>query len=272
MSSHITTRVLYEADELDAITQLEMAAWNMGPLHAVSGHMAKVIIHCGGNVIGAYDGDRMVGFSLGLADHSVPGWRLWSHMAAVHPDYQARGIGAQIKFAQREWALANDCATIAWTFDPLQSRNAHFNLFRLGAVASEYRLNHYGPLHDGLNAGMPSDRLIAVWKLNDPQVAAIADGVTLPAVTAPAEDAQFLIRIDGDQPRLTIPTALSADACYIDIPSSINAIKVRDMSLALAWLGAVSQAMQTAFAAGYSATGFIRSDHHGTYRLSRMQA
>jgi predicted GNAT superfamily acetyltransferase len=137
----------------------------------------------GGFILGAFDGQRLVGFVL-----SVPGFTgekrfFYSHMTAVAKDFQNFGIGARLKWAQRDFSLAQNVDLIKWTFQPILARNAHFNLNRLGATIKRYVPNFYGTdyytshLENG-KLGLDSDRLYADWNLNDEKVVALAKGET----------------------------------------------------------------------------------------------
>jgi predicted GNAT superfamily acetyltransferase len=130
-----------------------------------------VVAHrVGGQVIGAFQRERAIGFVL-----AVPALRnghtyFHSHMAAVLPEYQNCGIGSRLKLAQREDAVARGVDLIEWTFDPLQLRNAHFNIVRLGVIVREYVPNFYGQTSSPLHFGMPTDRRVAQWWILDPGV------------------------------------------------------------------------------------------------------
>jgi predicted GNAT superfamily acetyltransferase len=124
----------------------------------------------GGQVIGAFDGDTIVGFAM-----SLPGYRdgkpyLHSHMLAVREEYRNAGLGRRLKLAQRDDALARRIDLIEWTFDPLEIKNAHLNIARLGAIARHYKRDFYGPSTSPLQGGLPTDRLVAEWWLRSPRV------------------------------------------------------------------------------------------------------
>ena len=124
----------------------------------------------GGQVIGAFDRDVMVGFAM-----SLPGYRdgkayLHSHMLAVLPEYRNAGLGRRLKLAQRDDALARGFDLMEWTFDPLEIKNAHLNIVRLGAIARRYMPNFYGPSTSPLQGGLPTDRLVAEWWLRSARV------------------------------------------------------------------------------------------------------
>ena len=127
----------------------------------------------GGQVIGAFDGDTQIGFAM-----SLPGYRdgkpyLHSHMLAVLPQYRNEGIGRRLKLAQRDDAIARGFDLMEWTLNPLEIRNAHLNIARLGAIVRRYEPNFYGPSSSPLQGGLPTDRLYAEWWLRSSRVASI---------------------------------------------------------------------------------------------------
>ena len=120
----------------------------------------------GGLVLGAFlPSGEAVAMSFAFLGRIEGRLCLYSQLTGVVPAYQSRGLGYQIKLFQRQVARAEGIEQIAWAFDPLQAGNAHFNLTRLGAQAARYVENMYGERTDRLNAGVPTDRLIAEWDL-----------------------------------------------------------------------------------------------------------
>ncbi len=164
-------RVLETVPEFEQAAALEIAVWGIDPRDSVPVNLLRAIQHAGGLILGAYDGERIIGVALAFPARSEDDWVLWSHLTGVDRAYQGRGIGFAIKQQQREWALANGFEQICWTFDPLQRGNAHFNLRMLGATASRYHEDFYGMMVDEINrADLPSDRVEAVWRLRDSRV------------------------------------------------------------------------------------------------------
>ena len=165
----IEIREPHDIDDYTAIVTLQEAVW--GPRAVVGVPHLIAVSHTGGTVLLARDaaeGDRAVGFCYGfvgldVATDSPPEPILWSHMLAVIPTHRGRGLGRQLKLAQAERARHRGLSRVLWTFDPLEARNAHLNLSRLGAVASRYSINRYGPMDDELNVGLDTDRLVADW-------------------------------------------------------------------------------------------------------------
>ncbi len=157
-------------DEFRACIALQKEIWNFSDAELVPLRMFVVADKIGGQVMGAFDRERMVGFAL-----SVPGARaghvyLHSHMLAVRKEYRDGGLGRRLKLLQREDALARGIELIEWTFDPLEIKNSYLNIEKLGAISRRYNINQYGITSSPLQGGLPSDRLIAEWWLKSSRV------------------------------------------------------------------------------------------------------
>jgi predicted GNAT superfamily acetyltransferase len=168
-------------EELRACVALQKEVWNFSDVELVPLRMFVVAEKVGGQVMGAFDDDRMVGFAL-----SIPGARsghlyLHSHMLAVRKEYRNHGLGRRLKLFQREDALAHGIELIEWTFDPLEIKNAYLNIEKLGAIARRYNINQYGITSSPLQGGLPSDRLIAEWWLKSRRVETLLKTGTHPA-------------------------------------------------------------------------------------------
>jgi predicted GNAT superfamily acetyltransferase len=171
-------------DELRACVALQKEVWNFTDAELVPLRMFVVAEKVGGQVMGAFDGDVMVGFAL-----SVPGTRsghvyLHSHMLAVRKDHRNGGLGRRLKMLQREDALARGIELIEWTFDPLEIKNAYLNIEKLGAIARRYTINQYGITSSPLQGGLPSDRLIAEWWLKSKRVETLLATGKNPAIAS----------------------------------------------------------------------------------------
>jgi len=169
-----TIRECTTIEEFDACIHLQREAFGLPDLEISPRRHLIVSRQAGGWTLGAFVAERMVGFVHHLAavrgNDEIFGY---SHMMAVAKDYQNKGVGARLKWAQRERALGERRKLIKWTWDPMQSRNAHFNLNRLGAIAETYAENFYGT-DDSI--GLQNDRLFATWYLDSPRVSALASG------------------------------------------------------------------------------------------------
>ncbi len=255
MSEAIQIRELRSMAALSATINLQKAVWRMTDVEVASPHTLKAIAHTGGCVLGAELAGRLVGFCTGFAARRDDSLFLWSHMAAVLPEWQGRGIGYQLKQAQRDWARERGYRVIAWTFDPLQSGNANFNFNRLGITARRYEVNHYGAMQDGINAGLASDRLEAHWQLDAPRPNPPQKG-----------DLPMLLHYDDTgNLRSCLPNTLNAPGYSIEIPLDISALKQRDLAQAQNWQRHLREAMLALLAAGYVISGFTRSDGRAWY-------
>jgi predicted GNAT superfamily acetyltransferase len=186
MSEGIIVRKCEGLDEFHRCVELQREIWKEADLEVEPVTMFVVAAHTGGQVLGAFDGGRMVGYTLavaGLRDR-VP--YLHSHMTGVHSEYRDRGVGRLLKLFQRDEALSRGIRLIQWTFDPLELRNAHFNLNRLGAICREYQPNLYGVTTSPLHRGLATDRLLAEWRLDSARVVAAIENLAKDPVEAPA--------------------------------------------------------------------------------------
>ena len=204
-ASEVSVREVATIQEYNACVNLQRQVFGLPDLEISPRRHLIVSRQAGGWTLGAFVGERLVGFVHHLA--AVRGDEIfgYSHMMAVAADYQNRGVGARLKWAQRERALSEGRDFIKWTFEPTRARNAHFNLNRLGVVVREYAVNFYGTDYvtnpEEKAAGvrdMDSDRLFASWELNSPRVKALATGeeYALPEPVAkieiPADYSAFL--------------------------------------------------------------------------------
>jgi predicted GNAT superfamily acetyltransferase len=181
----IVIRDLDSVDKVFAAAQLLADVWG-GDDSGMPPGLLRALAHAGNYAVGLYDGDRMIGAS--VAFFAEPAARsMHSHITGVLPGNQSKGLGRMLKQHQREWALAHGVGHVTWTFDPLVARNAHFNLRVLGARATEYLVNHYGAMDDGINRGTESDRIMVSWALAAPPVATPADDRVVASVAVPRD-------------------------------------------------------------------------------------
>jgi predicted GNAT superfamily acetyltransferase len=191
----IAIRTCQGHDELEACVQLQIETWGYDATDIIPRKAFLVMQKVGGQVLGAFDTDlpgapangdaaSMIGFALSLpgvkTGANAPGGRpypyIHSHMLAVKDAYRNRGLGAQLKLAQRKDALARGITHIEWTFDPVEIKNAFLNINKLGAIVRRYTENFYGVSSSRLQGGLPTDRLIAEWELDSARVRNIMEG------------------------------------------------------------------------------------------------
>ncbi len=176
----IEVRKIVSIPEMEACVQLQQSVWQFRDLDIVPRRMFAVANAIGGQVMGAWAADKLVGYAL-----AIPGLRdglpyFHSHMLAVAPEYRNRGVGKMLKLAQREDALARGIELIEWTFDPSEIKNAFFNIEKLGAIVRRYTPDFYGASTSPLHGNLPTDRLHAEWWLRSARVRALIAGEGLP--------------------------------------------------------------------------------------------
>jgi predicted GNAT superfamily acetyltransferase len=169
-------RACKDIRELEACVALQKEVWNFDDVDLIPLRLFVVATKIGGQVIGAFEGDDLIGFAM-----SIPGTRngnpyLHSHMLAVGESFRNTGLGRKLKLAQRDDALARGILLIEWTFDPLEIKNAWLNIERLGAIARRYNPNQYGMSSSPLQGGLPTDRLVAEWWLDSERVSSVLAG------------------------------------------------------------------------------------------------
>jgi predicted GNAT superfamily acetyltransferase len=196
----------------------------------------------GGQVMGAFAGGTMAGFAMAL-----PGYRhghpyLHSHMVGVLPEFRNLGLGRKLKLAQREDALARGFELMEWTFDPLEIKNAHLNIARLGAIIRRYKRNFYGPSSSPLQGGLPTDRVYAEWWLRSRRVCSV---------------------LASEQPQFEVLE-------QVNVPAEIYQWKASDTKRAeaLRIQANNASALEDAFARGHSVLGYQRnSEGDGSFLL-----
>lgn len=257
----VTMRILDRVQDFSQVVELLQHIWKGDVSRPpVNVETLRAVSKAGSYVGGAFRGDEMVGAGFGF--FGPPERRsLHSHIAGVRAGSRGRNVGFAIKTHQRAWALEHHIDEISWTFDPLISRNAYFNLVKLGATASEYLENFYGQMSDDLNGSDDTDRLLVTWKLWDPQVAAASRGdyVSDTAAGIPA-----LLRPDGS----FAPQREHSDAqlVAIGLPRDIETIRRENPTVATAWRLALRETLGAALVVGGTVIGF---DRDGNYIVNR---
>jgi predicted GNAT superfamily acetyltransferase len=252
----IEVRPLKSPQEFRQAIEVQRSAWGMPDLEVIPTRILIAISRNSGIVLGAFDGDRLIGYSFGFLARDKYGLYLYSHHTGVAKEYEGQGVGFLLKMKQREYALKMGLSRIKWTFDPLQARNSYFNFTKLGAVARVFYQNYYGELFDELNYGLPTDRVVAEWFIKSKRVENRSSG----KIVAPAlEDAQVSLEVYRGRPRLV---RVYAPKVILKIPSDINKVKARNPRLALSWRMSLRRALSFYLGKGYIACHYVRIDEN----------
>jgi predicted GNAT superfamily acetyltransferase len=221
--------------------------------------------------------EKLVGFAFGFLGREHGQTTLHSHMLAVLDAYRHLDVGSRLKHAQRERALAMGVKEMTWTYDPLQSRNAHFNFAKLGVISDIYKVDFYGPETSSILHRNGTDRLWVRWLLNSRRVRDCVAGKnhrveTLDALKLLAP----LVRFDptnGKPARANLAESLGRQRVSIEIPGDILEVERLDMALAREWREATRWAFRESVKTGFVVTEFCRSirgrQGPGAYLLQR---
>jgi predicted GNAT superfamily acetyltransferase len=259
----IEIRRLRTPADFKVVEDLQLAIWNFSEREITPITELVVIANNGGAVFGAFDGRRMIGFLFGQAGLRDGRPVLCSRMLGVLPDYQSHGVGASLKWAQADAALAEGITVMTWTFDPLQAKNAYFNIARLGAVTRTYEVDRYGSFSDSpFNDGVTTDRFIVEWYLECDRFDA-ARGGELQGVI---EDPMALPCVLKDEAGLPVPTG-EADGgapVRVEIPGSFP-----EKLLRYQWRESTRSVLQTRLESGWWVDGYgLVTSKTACYRLS----
>lgn len=267
-ATRLELRELSSVAELRPLEALQRTVWGVDDLEIVPATAMSAATHAGGLVVGAFVGSRLVGFAYGFVatphGRGMVGTGLHSHMAAVLPGQRSGGVGRALKRYQAEWCRRNGLGWISWTFDPLLAKNARFNISILGARAFDYLVDVYGPMPGALGGGIASDRLLALWSLDDEKT---PDAQMLGAATADREG-WLLGRGAANEP-LDGHDAVAGSSFQLRVAAPAEDLDVfDDADNAMAWRAAHRRTLGTRLAAGYVVTGF----EGGAYVLSPPMA
>ncbi len=242
----IEIRECSSVDDFKQCIELERAVWKDDDIGIMPIRLYMISKACNAPTIGAFESTgRLVGFvhtMIALMDKRVV---YHSHLAAVMEGLRHRDIGFRMKLAQRQHAISAGVPLIIWTFDPLQSRNAHLNINKLGAIVRRYECNYYSEgLSTVFDSGVPSDRIFAEWWVSSPHVESV---------------------LAGNRPRL------EGQSESVLIPEDINKVRARSAEEHLQWRTRVREGFQTRLGGGLIVRGFERADGTSRYLLGPDQ-
>jgi predicted GNAT superfamily acetyltransferase len=280
MKKNWTIRILDTIKQLEMVEDLQRIVWPGSETDVVPAHLLITAVHNGGFTLGAFPDEELdaplIGFAFGFpGTYSTPdGPRLkhCSHILAVHPEFQGKGIGFKLKRAQWQLVRKQGIDRITWTYDPLLSRNAHLNIHRLGTVCSTYRREVYGEMRDGLNIGLASDRFEVDWWVNSQRVnnrlsakartkLALNHFISAEAeIINPAKinEDGWVLPSESQQLGSDLKSSDSLpNILLVEIPSDFLALKNADFGLAKEWRDISRTLFEDLFDRGYLVTDFV---------------
>jgi predicted GNAT superfamily acetyltransferase len=272
----IVIRDLESYEDLRQVREVEKEVWAMADEDSLPMTLAIALRAAGNIFVGAFAGNSLVGFAFGIFGREHGQNTIHSHMLAVLAPYRQHDLGLRLKHAQRERALAMGIREMTWTYDPLQSTNAHFNIAKLGVVSEVYKVDFYGPETSSLLHRNGTDRLWVRWLLDsrrtrDRMAGKNARAETLDALRLLAPLVAF--NGDGKPTRADLQESLARQRVSIEIPGDILEVERADMGLAREWREATRWAFTEAIRSGFYVAEFGRSirgqQGPGAYLLQR---
>ncbi len=265
-------------EDADACVTLQREVWGLSDLEITPTIQLIATLHAGGLVHIAETPDgKAIGFAYAFPALRGGAAHLHSDMLAVLPEHRKRGVGIGLKRAQRDSALARNIELITWTFDPLQAKNAHLNLRRLGAAAVEFVPNLYGVTSSPLHHALPTHRLLIHWVLRSPRAVERAQQDPR-SRTEPAPDLPHLNRVkwEAGWPVTSEPTLdIEASKLLLEVPPDFNTLAGSAPTVAGGWHEKVSRALETYLGRGYRVVDLIPAEENGRrrplYLLERIE-
>jgi len=275
-SSTIVIRDIEGVSELRAVEVLQKDVWGCDDLDVVPLTMFVATREVGATLIGAYDRASLVGFVYGFTGYEAGHVTHHSHMLAVQPWYRSHQLGSKLKLAQRERVLAQGIKRITWTFDPLQSLNAHLNFGKLGVVADTYKINFYGAATSSFLHQIGTDRLWVTWLIDSQRVRERLQTVAQrnePLFESANGAALVQVSQEGLPQKNESTELLRYQHLSIEIPGEINTLQREQPELAMHWREATRWAFTKAIDSGYLVEEFCRATRGtltvGVYLLNR---
>jgi predicted GNAT superfamily acetyltransferase len=258
----IVIRDLESFEDLSRTQVLEKRIWELSDLDVMPMTLAIALRQAGSIWLGAFDGEQLVGFAFGFLGMEHGELTLHSHVLGVLPEYRDSNLGHKLKLAQRERALAMRVQQMTWTFDPLQSKNAHLNFDKLGVVSDTYKVDFYGPETSSTLHRNGTDRLWVRWPMASRRMQTRLQGKSnRPEMVDALATVLPLVQFNGDgnPKRNDLSAALSRQRIAIEIPSDIGALEGKNPEQAREWRLATRWAFSEALKAGFFVAEFCRT-------------
>jgi predicted GNAT superfamily acetyltransferase len=262
-TTEIEIRRIESLDEIYKLIDVQQHIWAFDLLNITAPELIIVHAKFGGVVLGAFtDSGDMVGFVYSFPAEKDGIIIQWSHMLAVLPQYRSLGLGKRLKWRQREETLKKNMSLCCWTFDPLQTMLCRFNIVSLGALASEYLVNAYGLRNGNFDAGLPTDRFVASWKLDHQRVTDCLDGRP-PRLRVPPHKPPRVLQIHESEgfPVPSDPdTSMDDKLIAVPIPGGMNKLRKANLPASLRWREATRETFSSYFKQGYTLADILSPD------------
>jgi predicted GNAT superfamily acetyltransferase len=267
-NSNVRLREIADVAEMRAVEELQKEVWGIPDLDVVPLTQLVAAKEAGGVLIGAFDGETLVGFVYGFPSFEHGELAHHSHMLAVKSGFRNLDLGRRLKLAQRNHVIAQGIRLVSWTFDPLQSLNAYFNFTKLGVLCDRYLPHFYGKDATSFLHQTGTDRLWVSWFVSSERVKRCIGGINEPVKF---ETVVPLVQFAEDETprRNDVVVALAGEHTVIEIPSNIDALLHQDRETALQWREETRWAFTEAFKAGYVVESFTRERLVGRYVLTK---
>ena len=290
--SEIVIRALETVEEIAQAEQIQRVAWTMSDLDIIPTHALHAMEHNGAVLLGAFEDGKVIGFVFGvlgteenpnrLDQVAAARLKMYSVIAGVLPEYQQHDIGYRLKMAQRDFALRIGIRLITWTYDPLESLNARFNIGKLGAVCRRYLPNFHGDM-TGINTGLPTDRFETEWWVAQDRVAARTERKWRPLQLDAllAGGALLINEATINEAGLAVPplnyVSRPGNMMLVEIPANFQSLKRTDMPLAQRWRMHTREVFENLFGSGFIVTDFVthedeRGNPHSYYLLTHQDS
>jgi predicted GNAT superfamily acetyltransferase len=255
----VVIRDLETIEDLRKVEQVEQEVWGLLDRDVTPMTLLIACKEAGSILVGAFDGNAMVGFAFGFPSIERGHLGIHSHMLAVLPQYRDFDLGYKLKLAQRDRALAKGIDVMSWTFDPLQSRNAHFNFAKLGVLSDLYKVDFYGRTSSSVLHQNGTDRLWLTWAMAssrvEQRVKADQKPRQLPRDAVPVVASE----LGGRPAHGDLSTAIASKKASIAIPRDIIGLESRDAAVAWEWRLATRWGFTELRKAGFVVTDYYRS-------------
>lgn len=275
MPQSIVIRDIVSPAEMRLVEDLQKVVWGIPAIEVVPVSQMVAAVHTGGVLVGAFAGDALAGFAYGFVAKEDEIIAHHSHMVGVRKEFRSQDLGFRLKAEQRQRVLGQGIKLMSWTFDPLQSPNAHFNFRKLGVIAKKYFIDFYGTEAGSFLHQNGTDRLWVTWELTSRRV---TERMVKEAKSHTAVETLTLVECgDSHRPILQgLEIGSAVDHVAIEIPTDISSIESSDKLLAAEWRRTTREAFVAALTDGFFVEDFYRVDRFrssvGIYHLKRLES